>query len=231
MTRIHFLQHVPFEMPFFFDTLINTGSYTKTTTRLFAEDAFPSITDFDILIVLGGPMNIYEHDRYPWLIEEKKFINSAILAQKKVVGICLGSQLIADVLKAKVVKNEYKEIGWFPIYRTPDAEKIKLLANLPDPFFAFHWHSDTFDIPKGAIRFAASSACGNQGFIFNNRVIGLQFHLEMTSEGIDSLLSNCKTDITEGKYIQSEKEILAQSKVLIRQTNDYMERLFNNIMI
>ncbi len=230
MTRIHFLQHVPFEMPFFLDTLINDGNHAKTTTRFFTEDTLPSISDFDLLIVLGGPMNVYEHDHYPWLVEEKKFIKTAINAQKKVVGICLGAQLIADVLNAKVIKNEHKEIGWFPIYQTHDAENIKLLDNLPNPFFAFHWHGDTFDIPKGATRFAASSACGNQGFIYSNRVIGLQFHLEMTSDGINSLLCNCAADITEGKYIQSEKEILAQSKVLIGHTNEYMKILFSNII-
>jgi GMP synthase-like glutamine amidotransferase len=229
MTRIHFLQHVPFETPGYIETIADNNCQISTT-RLFSDDTFPALSEFDLLVILGGPMNIYEHDRYLWLHKEKKFIASAIQADKKILGICLGAQLIADSLGAKVVKNEYKEIGWFQVYRTPESSIIKVLEGIPESFFAFHWHGDTFQIPKGAVRIAASGACGNQGFVFNEKVVALQFHLEVSDQSIASLLSNCGEEIIESKYIQTENEIIAQSKALISQTNKYMETLFRNII-
>ena len=228
MTRIHFLQHVPFETPAYIETLADK-TCKISTTRLFSGDEFPALTEFDFLVVLGGPMNIYEDDRYPWLPKEKEFIASAIRADKKVLGICLGAQLIANALGAKVEKNEHKEIGWFQVYRTPESNTIKVLEGIPDSFFAFHWHGDTFQIPKGAIRITASGACGNQGFVYNEKVIALQFHIEVTEQSISSLLANCGEEIVESKYIQTEKEIQAQAKALILQTNKYISTLFRNI--
>lgn len=230
MTRIHFLQHVPFETPAYIETIADK-SCQISTTRLFSGDALPALSEFDLLVILGGSMNIYEQDRYTWLNKEKKFITSAIQAGKKVLGICLGAQLIADALGAKVEKNEHKEIGWFQVYRTPESSTVKVLEGIPESFFAFHWHGDTFQIPKGAVRIAASGACGNQGFVFNEKVIALQFHLEVTDQSIASLLANCGEEIIESKYIQTEGEIIAQAKALISQTNKYMDMLFRNILV
>lgn len=229
MTRIHFLQHVPFETPAYIETIAD-NSCQISTTRLFSGDTFPALSEFDLLVILGGPMNIYEHDRYSWLHKEKHFIASAIQSGIKVLGICLGAQLIADALGAKVGKNEHKEIGWFQVYRTPESSTLKILEGIPESFFAFHWHGDTFQIPKDAVRIAASGACGNQGFVFNETVIALQFHLEISDQSIASLLENCGEELIESKYIQTKEEIVAQAKALIPQTNKYMEILIRNIV-
>jgi GMP synthase-like glutamine amidotransferase len=125
-------------------------------------------------------MNIYEHDRYPWLIREKFLIRDACVKNKQVLGICLGSQLVADVLGGAVSENEEPEIGWFDVSLTEQARTSELFAAFPSTFAAFHWHGDTFRLPPGATPLMSSVACARQGFSWGEgRVLGLQFHLEV----------------------------------------------------
>ena len=206
--RIHYLQHVPFE------GIANIGRWAKeriypvTGTALYKEHVLPEPDGFDFLVVMGGPMGVYDEKKYPWLLEEKKFIEKAIKANKIVLGICLGAQLIADVLGAKVYKNKYKEIGWYPVILTEDAKSSKVFSRFKDRFIAFHWHSDTFDIPSEAKRIAETEACKNQAFEYKERVFGLQFHLESTHESIRLLAENCTCELIKDKYIQTKKELL-----------------------
>ncbi len=200
--RLHFLQHVAFEDLGIIQDWAEEKGMHITSTKLHEGEALPDrkeLRDIDMVLIMGGPMNIYEYDKYPWLKEEKDFIAKAIrqasLSRKmSVVGICLGAQLIADVLGAKVTPNQFKEIGWFPIRSQSNL--------LPDSLEVFHWHGDTFPIPRGAKCIAFSQGCGNQGFIYKQRVLGLQFHLEMTNDGIDKIYANCADDIESGPYIQ-----------------------------
>ena len=135
------------------------------------------MSDFDWLIILGGPMNIYEEDKYPWLSKEKEFIHQAIASDKIVLGICLGAQLMADVLGGKVQRNVHREIGWFPVKLMPESKASRIFRVLPEEFMALHWHGDTFELPPGAVHTAESQACKNQAFELG-KAIGLQFHLE-----------------------------------------------------
>ena len=135
---------------------------------------------FDWLLVMGGAMNADEEARYPWLAGEKRAIERAIAARKRVIGICLGSQLIARVLGAKVTRNRDTEIGWFPIERAEGAEASAVGRALPARAEVFHWHGDTFALPAGAVQLARSAACEQQGFVYDDRVLALQFHPEMT---------------------------------------------------
>ncbi len=168
------------------------------------------MAELDWLFILGGPMNIYQEREYPWLKREKKFIAEAIGQEKVVLGLCLGTQLVADVLGGKVFRNAYKEIGYYPVRLTPEAEKSEIFRPLPAQFVAFHWHGDTFSIPPGSIRIAESEGCPNQAFEYRGRVIGLQFHLEFALESIQRLIRNCGDELGGGKYIQSAAEILGQ---------------------
>lgn len=161
---------------------------------------------------MGGPMNIYEEDKYPWLVSEKKFIEKTITSGKFVLGVCLGAQLIADVLGGKVGPNNHKEIGWFPMNKVSKGSGF--FKSLPDKFMAFHWHGDAFDIPPGATRLAESQGCKNQAFEYNRNVLGLQFHLESSKVSIARLIENCRNDMTDGKYVQSENEILSKPDYL-----------------
>lgn len=206
--RIHYLQHVPFEGPGSIESWSLQRNYSLTSTLLFENDNFPRLDDFDMLVIMGGPMGIYDEDRYPWIRQEKAFIRSAVTAGKPMVGICLGSQLIADALGAKVYPGEHKEIGWFPVHVTAAAEKAPILHDFPSPVTVMHWHGETFDLPAGAVHLMQSKGCKNQAFLFNNRVLGMQFHLETTPESLLALVENCRDEITPQEYIQSEQEIL-----------------------
>ena len=188
------------------------NGHTVTKTRLFDGERLPSITDFDLLVIMGGPMNVYEEDEYSFLKEEKSYIRNAIFESKLVLGICLGAQLIADVLGAKVYKNRYDEIGWFPVTLTEESGESPVFRTLPTNFIAFHWHGDTFDIPEGARLLAKSEGCINQAFEYKGHVFGLQFHLESTPGNAQMLIENCRDKLGELKYVQMPEEILSKHK-------------------
>lgn len=226
--RIHSLQHVPFEDLAYIESWASGKGHSITKTLLFEEREFPEVHDFDAIIIMGGPMGVYEDDKYPWLSGEKRFIEKAVSAHKIVLGICLGAQLIADVLGARVYKNEHKEIGWFPVNVTDAAQDSLVFRTLPPEFMAFHWHGDTFDIPSGAIRMAESRGCANQAFEYNKKVVGLQFHLESTRESIDKLLTKCGDEIVEGKYIQSSKKMLSVFNE-VKLINEVMRTFLDNM--
>jgi GMP synthase-like glutamine amidotransferase len=207
--KLHYIQHVPFENAGNIEAWAKQNGHTLTKTVLYYDEAFPAVERFDWLIVMGGPMNVYEEGEYPFLKREKQFIADAIAKKKRVLGVCLGAQLVSDVLGGKVTKNPEKEIGWYPVKLTAEAKQSPVFRNLPQEFTAFHWHGDTFSIPAGAKRMASSEATGNQAFEYDNgRVIGLQFHLESTDDGINRLTKNCGEDLTPGKYVQAKDEFL-----------------------
>lgn len=199
---LHYLQHVPFEGPGFIEEWATFREMQLSSTRLYAGEHLPAIDSFDWLVVMGGPMGIYDEGEHNWLADEKAFLRASIDAGKTVVGICLGAQLIADVLGARVYPGEHKEIGWFPVRRNSDAP-----AWVPEEFMAFHWHGDTFDLPQGAVPLGSSDACENQGFIYQDRVIALQFHLESTHQSIEDLIEHCADELGDGPYIQSAMQI------------------------
>lgn len=226
--RIHYLQHVPFENSANIEVWAKKNGHTVSVTKLYEGEVLPAIDQFQWLIIMGGPMNIYEEADFPWLREEKKFIAQAIESEKIVLGICLGAQLIADVLGGKVVKNNYKEIGWYPVYKTSEAKGSEFFSSLPDEFMAFHWHGDTFDIPPNAKRLAFSKACKNQAFQYNDRVMGLQFHLESSATSITKLIENCGEEMVDGEYIQKADEVLSKPNY-IEEIESYMEILLTRL--
>lgn len=224
--RIHSLQHVPFEgLATIEDWAISRG-YTISRTLLFRGEFLPEPTEFDWLVVMGGPMNVYEEEMHPWLAPEKDLIRRAIDGGKVVLGICLGAQLIADVLGGRVRPNGEREIGWHTVALTPAGSKSDLFGLLPESFVPLSWHGDTFDIPPGAVRMAESEACENQAFQ-SGRAIGLQFHLEATAEGIENLIRNCSDELAGGgRFVQTAVEILAGFDA-IPEMNGLMERFLD----
>ncbi len=200
--RLHFIQHVEFESIGIIEAWALEKGMEITSTKMYLGEELPDrkdLKEIDLLLVLGGPMNIYEYEEYPWLKEEKVFLKKAIreatiFKKMAVVGICLGAQLISDALGGSVTENQYKEVGWFPVRSTNDM--------VPDSLSVFHWHSDTFSIPKGAKCFSFSQGCANQAFIYKQKVLGLQFHLEMAMEDIERLYENCAGELDSGPYVQ-----------------------------
>ena len=210
--RIHSLEHVWFEDLAHITDWARRKKFPVTKTRLFQGETLPSIDDFDLLVVMGGPMNIYEEREYPWLRQEKKLIEKAISGGKSVLGVCLGAQLISDVLGGQVYRNQEKEIGWFPVKLIKEAQESAHFSALPNEFVAFHWHGDTFHLAPGCKRMAESAGCANQAFEFDGRVIGLQFHLESSEESICRLVDQCRSDFTQGPYVQRPEGILLALK-------------------
>ena len=207
--RIHSLQHVPFEDIGSMANDFHAQGYSLTSTHWYRGDAAPDINSFDALVVMGGPMGIYDEAIYPWLADEKVLIKEAIAAGKIVLGICLGAQLIADVLGGKVTRNPHKEIGWLPIQIHPAAANhpiAQVFARYPE---VFHWHGDTFALPPGAVHLASSEGCVNQAYVFQDQVYGFQFHLETTPTSARALIENCADDIDGSRYTQSAQAILA----------------------
>ncbi len=227
--RIHYLQHVPFEDLANMESWASSRGHALSRTRLFSGEQLPPPSSFDWLIIMGGPMNIYEQERYTWLAEEKEFIKKAVYGGKIVFGICLGAQLISDVLGGLVTKNRYKEIGWFPVRLTEEGQASPAFSALPDRFPALHWHGDTFSIPPGASRMAESDACPNQAFILG-KAIGLQFHLESNPESMKRLIDHCAEEIVSGPYVQMPEDLAAAQesydglRVLMESLLDRIER-------
>lgn len=220
--NVHYLQHVPFEDLGSIEPWLKNRGHTITATHLYNNEELPPINDIDWLIVMGGPMGVEDQAIYPWLMEEKAFIQKALNQNKTVLGICLGAQLIADVLDAYIIKNTYREIGWFPIQLSDEVKATKLGTVLPNTFDVLHWHGDTFSLPDNAIPLASSEACLNQGFILNERVLGLQFHLETTPESALDLTIHCKNELDDSQFVQSAEEILVKPE-RFKKINEIME--------
>jgi len=227
--KIHCFQHVEFENLGCINQWIAKNNHLLTYTRFYENSSIPEMEDFDWLIIMGGPMGIYDEDQYPWLIEEKKAIKNAIDTNKTVIGICLGSQLIANALGEKVVKNTEKEIGWFEINLTKQAKTNHLFGgNTAEQMIVFHWHGDTYNLPAHSKHLAYSSCCKNQAFLYKEKVLGLQFHLEVTELSIQRMIKHAGNEMFVGKYIQSEKEILDQTN-FIEANNNTMFKLLNEL--
>lgn len=228
--RAHYLQHVSFEGLGSIESWLRRSGYEITSTRFFDAEKLPGINDIDFLVVMGGPMNVNDELEYPWLVTEKEFIRRAVKAGKPVLGICLGAQLIASSMGSEVFPNPVKEIGWFPVEAV--ASKDNSVFQFPNKTDVFHWHGETFSLPKAAVQLADSKGCKNQAFQIGRNVIGLQFHLETTPMSAQAIVDNCREELVQGQYIQSEAEILSASKQQYSSINclmgDVLEYLHAN---
>jgi GMP synthase (glutamine-hydrolysing) len=222
--RIHFIQHVPFESPGSITDWAEAYHHTTTYTKVFEAALFPAAESFDMLIIMGGPMGCHEEEKYKWMKEEKLFIKNAIAAKKKVLGVCLGSQLVAEALGAKVYSHAVKEIGWFPV------EKVfnhPLTDFLPPTFTTFHWHGDTFNLPNGAIQLFKTKACDQQGFVYNNHVATLQFHMEVREDLLQEMAAHERAELIKDTYVQTEEEIIQFAPPYLEKQKQYMYTFLN----
>ncbi len=221
--RAHYLQHVPFEGPGIIEPWLKAEGYEITSTRFYDSTLLPDWTEVDLLIIMGGPMSVNDESEYPWLGEEKKFIRSCVEKEVSVLGICLGAQLIASSMGARVYPNSVKEIGWFPVEEMPAADGRAFC--FPPSQEVFHWHGETFDLPSGAYHLARSTGCENQAFQLGRSVIGVQFHLESTPESVQELVSHCRAELIPSKYVQSEPAILAAAPEKYDAINKLMVKI------
>lgn len=214
--RIHLFQHDPTVGPGYIASWLRQKGFGFSTTRFFMDEPLPQVKQFDWLIILGGSMGVYDYDRYPWLYEEKRRIEQAINQCTIVLGICLGAQLIAEVMGARIFKTRCPEIGWHPVELSKESKATPLLRAVPRKFTTFHWHEDAFDLPDGSIRLGSSRGCLNQGFVFADRVIGLQFHPETLLEDVRIYVEQARHERFNGArecvYVQTSEQILAMEE-------------------
>lgn len=203
--RVHWLQHADFEDLGCIAPWLAARGDQVTHTRLYAGERLPEASAFDWLIVMGGPMNIYEYAAHPWLRAEKQLIGEAYRQGRKLLGICLGAQLIADVLGGPVTRNAHSEIGWFPVRRK--ATPSHFFQDFPAEFTAFHWHGDTFAVPPGASSLMHSEACANQAYELGRQVAAIQFHLEVTAANARIWFQHERP--APARYVQPPETILA----------------------
>jgi GMP synthase-like glutamine amidotransferase len=228
MIRVHYIEHVPFETPGYILQWAKEKGHTISSTKIHKNESLPDTDSFDFLIIMGGPMGVYDELIHPWLIDEKLFVKEAISCNKIVLGICLGSQLIADVLDAKVYPNKHKEIGFFPISFSTEIKHNAVFEGMPKTQNVFHWHGDTFDLPHGATLIASSDACVNQAFTYKKKVVGLQFHLEVTEDILRGLLEHGKNEIVPAPYIQS-MDIITKQIDNLKLCHEMMEKLLDKL--
>lgn len=212
--QIHIIQHVAFEGPGAIAEWARERGYSISITEQFNRGKLPEVDDFDLLVIMGGPMSANDDALFEWLAGEKQLIAEALREEKAILGICLGAQLLAQVMGASVYENREKEIGWFPIRLTLQAERSRLFSGLPTTMTVLHWHGETFDLPEGAVLLAESALCRNQAFELDDRVLGLQFHLEVQPTGLERLVENSLADLTRGRAVQSASEIRASAHLV-----------------
>jgi GMP synthase-like glutamine amidotransferase len=212
--RVHYFLHVEHEGLGSIEEWIKTHGHSMSSTKFYENVKFPDFSEFDWLIVMGGSMGVNDEEQYPWLATEKQFIKHAVDSGKIVTGICLGSQLVAASLGAKVYPNKYKEIGWLDIDLTPFAQSSSLFPGCGKSLRVFQWHGDTFDLPENAVHLASSEGCTNQAFLYKERVLALQFHLEPTLVLLNGMIENGRDELTSGKFVQPAEEILANTHLI-----------------
>ena len=205
MMRMAVLQHVEFEGPAAVaDWAVGRGVPLRLF-HLHCDTPLPSLSHFDMLTVMGGPMSANDEAQLGWLRPEIGLVRQAIAADKIVLGICLGAQIIAKALGARVYPGSAKEIGWFPVERTG---AHPLFDGLPDSFTPLHWHGETFDLPHGAKLLAKSKITVNQAFAVGQRVLGVQFHMEPTEDSVRMLVKAAAREIGCGTFEQQPRTIL-----------------------
>jgi GMP synthase-like glutamine amidotransferase len=203
--NISVLQHAESEGPGEIEVWAHKRFHHVEVTHLYAGAPLPVWSSFDLLVVMGGEMNIYEYRDWPWLKPERELIEAALAAGKPVIGICLGAQLIADALGCRVTQNPVVELGWMPVNWTPEARDFA--ADLPETTTVLHWHGDTFELPGGAARLAVSEACGEQGFVIPGKCLGLQFHLEVDPK-LAAAFVHSQGIWPEGPYVQLPEDVI-----------------------
>ena len=209
--RVLVFQHDPYDGPGYLGEALTRRGATLDIVRLDTGDTAPDPSDYDLLLILGGEMNVYQEAKYPWLVEENRAIQKALAENKPVLGVCLGGQLLAKALGAPVHLNAAPEVGLKPVALTEAGKNDPLFAGLSNGLEAVEWHADTFAIPSGAVALARSAGCANQAFRFGDRAYGLQFHPEVTPAMLAEWVSVAHSDSVDGPTFQREVEMKAEA--------------------
>ena len=205
--NLHYFEHVPYEGLDRIADWVAARGHAVSVTRFHAGETIPSLEDKDGLIIMGGPMGVYEADQHPWMRDEMAAIRAAIDNGKKVLGVCLGSQLIAGALGARVYPHTQKEIGWWPVDFSPYPVRGTPLEVFGARKTMYHWHGDTFDLPAGATLLASSEACRHQAYAIGRHVMALQFHPEISAATISRWVKESGSIKRPQGFVMSETDM------------------------
>ncbi|MGG1658441.1 type 1 glutamine amidotransferase [Brevibacillus sp. NRS-1366] len=228
--RVHILQHMDWGGPGVVSEWMREKGHTWTMTNVHKNEEFPEIDEFDLLVILGGVMGVYEEEENPWLIGEKQWIRNVIDNKKRVLGICLGAQLIASSMGANVKKHVHSEIGWWPVQFAKIAQEHPFLHGIQDNYTFFEFHYDTFDIPESGVQLGKSVACKNQAFAIGDRVVGLQFHPEFNEEIVQGIETKLGPKIEPGPFVKPVPEMMS-SPERFAASKAFLYTLLNNVEI
>lgn len=215
-TSVCVLQHIHCETPGIIADCLQAAGIGIHFVRIFAGNPIPSNLDEPAgLVVMGGPMSVYEHERFPFLLQEQRLIEQALKNDKPVLGVCLGSQLLAATLGAEIKSGRQKEIGWHPVILTESAAADALWQQLPSTFTAYHWHGDVYDLPQSAVALAASELTPCQGFRYREKAYGFLFHMEVTEKIIKNMVKEFSAEldaqnITPASIVARAKDYLPE---------------------
>ena len=219
---IYIIEHVAVEGPGTIENYLRKKEIPFKTIGLYRGDSFPaSLKDVTAVICMGGPMNVYEEDKFPFLKEENKFIQKVLKNKIPYLGVCLGSQLLAKAVGTKVVKSPVKEVGWFNVDLRKEAKNDPLFKDVPPKFDVYHWHEDMFEIPQDGVFLATGDGCPHQAFRIGKNAYGIQFHIEITDRSIKEWSDEyCQKDFPGRKekceemmavYRRTKKDFLHQA--------------------
>jgi GMP synthase-like glutamine amidotransferase len=224
--RFHCLLHSHLGGEIYLPVWAESKGFEWKSTIVSAVTELPEPAELDCMVVLGGPMSAWEDDKHPWLTAEKRLLEELIRLGKPILGICLGAQLLADVLGARTFAGAHKEIGWQPVEATAESRSHPVGGVLPEVFETFLWHGDSFDIPQGAAHIARSGAFESQAFAWN-RVLALQFHLEVRPDWVRRIVARDAGELKASEYVQTREAVLGRPLKLYTDNNAIMERLLD----
>jgi len=216
------IKHISIEGPGIIGEFLKNIPWEVKTFELDKGVRLPEdLCGINAIISLGGPMSVYEEEKYPFLKVEDKFLKKAIKEEIPILGICLGAQLLAKACGAKVKKAEQEEIGWYKVSLTEDGKRDLLFRGLSKELDVFEWHGDTFEIPNNGTLLASSNYCKNQSFRYGRNVYGFQFHIEVTPSMIHSwiqeYLNSDESNITDAEKML--EETYKKKEQFVRQAN------------
>ena len=233
MKKLLVLQHVPHELLGTLNPLLKRAGFRLRYVNFARHpDAKPCLEGYDGLVILGGPMSVNDAHRLPHLTVEMKLIERALKLNRPVLGICLGAQLIAKTLGAAVYPNPEKEIGWYDVSPTDEAQRDRLLSVFRETEKIFQWHGETFDIPKSTRHLAFSSLCANQAFRYETNVYGFQFHLEVDAPMIHRWLRvvENRIEIASAGGSTSAERIHSDTPTHIERLQQLSEKVFGEFI-